>query len=402
MIFFPKLSRVGRFERLVNMKCTILNRNVPPIAGMTGIPANELAEFLKDAGIEVHIITVCRRCKGEEGISSENYGTVYKLKNIYNGKNKILRLFSSLIEGWKMARKAAALNYGPLISMTDPPLLNFWVSRLAKKRAIPWIYWSLDLYPQAFVAGKLIKENNPVYKYIKWQLQKSPPNALIALGENQAKFVQKGYDNLIKTVLLPCGIVQSQNTSDVPQWAKKDGKIIFGYIGNIGEAHDNNFVREFIAKIDATKHRFILVAYGSKSKSVLDYAAGREGVFIFDSMPREYLKFIDVHLVSLLPNWDHICVPSKAVSAVCEGSGIYICGTSSNDNWTLLKDAAWRIDPDCDFSEIIGEFLDNLTIDEVDLIRKDAQKISNRLLELKNQAFAEIAEVVKLLQNTKT
>lgn len=385
----------------LSMKCTLLNRNIPPIPGITGSSANELAEHLEKAGIEVHVITVCGSYQGGGTISSDNYGTVYELKHLYNGKNKILRLFSSLIEGWKMARKAAALDHAPLISMTDPPLLNFWVSRLAKRKSIPWIYWSMDLYPQAFVASKLVKKSNLGYKYIKRQLQKSPPDALIALGEKQAEFLQKDYGDSMKTILLPCGITRSQAKSDIPQWAERDGKIIFGYVGNIGEAHDNNFVKEFIAKIDAAKHRFILVAYGSKSKSVLDFAAGRDGVIIFDSMPREHLKFIDVHLVTLLPDWDHICVPSKAVSAVCEGSGVYICGSLSNDNWALLKDAAWRVDPAGNFSEAIDKFLNDLTIDEVNSIRKEAQKISNRLFEQKIQAFAEIEKVVKSLQNTK-
>ena len=385
----------------LSMKCTILNRNIPPIPGITGNSANELAEYLEKTGIEVHIITVCGNYQGGGTISSSNYGTVHELKHLYNGKNKILRLFSSLIEGWKMARKASALDHASLISMTDPPLLNFWVSRLAKRKSIPWIYWSMDLYPQAFVAGKLVKESNPFYKYIKRQLQKSPPDALIALGENQAKFLQKDYGDSIRTILLPCGITQSQTTSDTPQWAERDGKIIFGYVGNIGEAHDDKFVKEFIAKIDATKHRFMLVAYGSKSKSVLDYAAGREGVIILNSMPREHLKFIDVHLVTLLPDWDHICVPSKAVSAVCEGAGVYICGSSSNDNWALLKDAAWRVDTDTNFSETIDEFLDNLTMDKVNSIRNEARKVSKKLSELKIQAFKEIEEVVKSLHNAK-
>ena len=376
------------------MQCTLLNRNYPPAPGITGQSANELAGYLEKAGIEVHVITTGGDYSGGGAMDTEIHGSVHRLKHVYNGKNKFLRLLSSLFEGWKMARKAAKLNKGPLISMTDPPLLNFWVSRLAKRKSIPWIYWSMDLYPEAFVAGGLVKSNNWVYKYVKRQLKTSSPNRLIALGNHQAQFIQKDYSEPIETIVLPCGISKSPEQSSIPKWAEKDGRILFGYIGNIGEAHDARFVKSFITNIDPTRHRFILVAYGSQSRSVLEYAKWREGVVVLNNLPREYLTLIDVHLVSLRSEWNHICVPSKAVSAVCEGASIYICCSALNDNWALLKDAGWRVDADANFTTIISTFLDQLTLDAIDLKRSKARALSKKLQLLKDRAFTEIAESV--------
>lgn len=381
------------------MKCTILNRNYPPNSGITGNSANELAGYLESAGVEVHIVTVGGNYQGGGAMDDEIHGTVHQLKALYNGKNKFFRLLSSLIEGWKMARKAAWLRQGPLISMTDPPLLNFWVSRLAKKNSIPWIYWSMDLYPEAFVASNLVTTNNPFYKYIKQQLLQAPPSRLIALGPNQSKFIQQDYRNSLESICLPCGITKSVEPGSIPDWAEQDGKMVLGYVGNVGEAHDDQFIRAVIDGVNPEKQRFVLVAYGSKSQSVLDYARGREWVIVLDRVEREHLQLIDVHVVTLLPEWDHVCVPSKAVSAVCEGASVFICCSELNDNWALLKDAAWRIDVDSDLPDGVGQFLDELTLDEVNLKRGKAKVVSRELLQLKGEAFEQIVLAVKFLQN---
>lgn len=378
------------------MRCTILNRNYPPGPGITGNSANELAGYLTSAGCEVHVVTVSGDYGGGGSMDINVHGTVHALKAIYNGKNKLLRLFSSLVEGWKMARKAASLNQGPLISMTDPPLLNFWVARAAKKKSIPWIYWSMDLYPEAFVASGLVTINNSFYKYIKQQLLQASPSRLIALGPNQSKFIQQDYRDSLEAICLPCGITKSIDPGITPDWAERDGKVVLGYVGNVGEAHDDKFIKAVIDGLNPEKHRFVLVAYGSKSQSVLDYARGREGVIVLHRVEREHLQLIDVHLVTLLPEWDHVCVPSKAVSAVCEGASVLICCSDLNDNWALLKDAAWRID--ANLPNDVGEFIDALTLDAVKLKRGRAKVVSQELLQLKGEAFEQIVSAVKSLQ----
>lgn len=384
------------------MKCTILNRNYPPGSGITGNSANELAVYLEQSGIEVHVVTVGGDYQGGGAMNAKIHGTVHALGHLYNGKNKLLRLFSSLFEGWKMARKAVSIGCGPIICMTDPPLLNYWVSRQAKRRSIPWIYWSMDLYPEAFCAGGLVNDRNPLYRFLKRRLLHAPPNALIALGPNQAELIQGEYSEAIETVILPCGIMQSQETSTFPDWAVSDGKIVIGYAGNIGEAHSDTFIKSVIDAIDPAKHRFVLSAYGSKAQAILEYAQGREGITVVHNVAREHLQLIDVHVVTLLPGWDHVCVPSKAVSAVCEGAAVFICCTKLNDNWALLHKAAWRVDVDCDLPRVVSEFITKLTSDDVKKARENALQVSTKLLQLKERAFEEISQYVKLLQHAAT
>ena len=79
---------------------------------------------------------------------------------------------------------------------------------------------------------------------------------------------------------------------------------------------------------------------------------------------------IDIHLVTLLQKWDHVCVPSKAISAVSQGSAILFESSELNDNWQLLKDAGWRINFN-DF-KAVSKFMSNVTKDLI-LIKKRMQ-----------------------------
>ena len=109
---------------------------------------------------------------------------------------------------------------------------------------------------------------------------------------------------------------------------------------------------------------------------------------------KEELLNIDIHLVSLKKEWNHICVPSKAVTAVCTGATILYCGTADNDNWYYLKDAGWLIDITGNIQEQVSVFLKKLT-KESEMEKKQAAKaISKKLNELKLHSFNEIASLL--------
>src|SRR5690606_5416821 len=160
------------------MRCVLLNRNYPPGKGITGQSANELAGFLRDNGVDVHVITPGGAYAGG-GCEVEAVGTVHRIPKVYDGKKKLLRLMSSLIEGYRMVKEAERLNISPWICMTDPPLLNFWAARCARRTKRLWAYWTMDLYPEAFVAAGLCRTSNFLYRYVKRVVEKYRANFLI-------------------------------------------------------------------------------------------------------------------------------------------------------------------------------------------------------------------------------
>lgn len=220
-------------------------------------------------------------------------------------------------------------------------------------------------------------------------ISKGIPNLIIALGNEQENYIKKIFNKKIHTILLPCGILKNDNETIS---FKKDNneKISFCYAGNIGEAHDENFLKKFIDNLDPNKHILTLSLYGSKSKSIIKYCRGKIGINIKEFIEKEDLNSIDIHIVSLKKEWDHICVPSKAVSAVCGGSAILFNCSDKNDNWKLLKDAGWRIRPDNHISLQIQKFMKNLSIEDINFKKKNALQISKKLNSIKTESFSKI------------
>ena len=372
------------------MKCIILNKNYPPNSGITGYSASLLARYLVDRGVDVTVVTTDAEYGGVKESSNSDRVRVITVRAIYQGKNKYLRLFASLYEGYKLTKQASKLNTATWICMTDPPLLNLWVGLMAKKLQLPWAYWTMDLYPDAFYAAGLVKKTNFIYKILTHLIKKNKPDFIISLGLQQANYLINEYEYSCPIVLLPCGIAKNKKDELPPKWANGNYEILFGYAGNIGEAHNANFLIEVIRKINYKKNGFVLSLYGSHAKFVIDKVKDIEGLIIVESIPQSQLCFIDIHLASLIPKWDHICVPSKAITSICQGGSLLYFGSENNDNWCLLGDCGWRIDPDCDLEKQVVLFMDNLNVDELARKKKLSELKAIELTEMEVSAYKEI------------
>ncbi len=374
---------MGKERKLV----TIVNKNYPPGPGITGESANELAGWLLQNGVTVNIVHSDGKYDGGAATTTPN-GKTFLVKSLYDGKRKFIRLFSSFVEGFLLIRRAKKIgSKGLIVVMTDPPFLILWASLLLEKNK--WAYWSMDLYPEAFAAGKLVSERGFLYKQFKRILRKNPPNYIIALGEFQLQHILKGYGREIKAAILPCGVSKSLSAETEPDWKKTD-RILLGYCGNIGEAHSADFLVELINSFDDQKFSLLVSVYGAKASIVKDAAIKRQGVIVKDRLQRSELSFIDIHLVSLLPEWNNVCVPSKAVSAVCEGGTIIFCGNTENDNWRYLKDAGWLVEFSPSLSANIQQVLLGISNDVIDRKKKAAEAVSQTMHGLKEKAFWDI------------
>lgn len=379
---------------------TIINRNYPPGNGITGESANHLAKHLiQYHNIEVNIVHVDGKYPGGNNTKIA-HGKISKVNSIYNGKHKILRLIGSFIESYRLIRKAKSLESDFNIVMTDPPFLNFWSAKIFKQNQ-HWIAWNMDLFPEAFAASNLSKKTNVFYKYIDKTLRKNKPIANISLGILQQEFVNKKYalTDSTKSFIIPCGITTVKEEKEKPQWYNDDSKIYFGYCGNLGEAHSVEFVSTLIQQLDPEKHKFILSVYGTKSRQLLDKVSNHKVVTIVDFVYKKDLPFIDIHLVSLTPNWNHVCVPSKAVSAVCSGSTFLYSGSKDCDNWNMLNKAGWFIDLENNLKNQINNFLQNLTDSEIKEKKNHAIEISSKLNNELIIAYDKLAKFIKSKNN---
>jgi len=383
-----------------SIKVAIVNRFFPPNHSITGESAFELANYLESTSdkIEVQAFSIKSTYKGDGASSKQSNKHVY-LSSFYHGNKKIFRLIANLYEGYSLINKALRSNADIIICMTDPPLLNFWASILIKNKK-PWMLWSMDVYPDAFISAKLVGHKNKIYNYIGNKIRRYRPSHLIALGDVQKNYLTSNYlQSEIKSFILPCGIHDVAKNIEVPFWYNAS-KISFAYAGNLGEAHSDRFLKNLIEMLDPKKHQIIVSLYGSKSDHILKMINDMEHVVKVDRLSKEDFNYVDVHLVSLLPEWTNVCVPSKAVSAICSEAAILFNGVKSSDTYKMFESASWFI-PYSDSEEeeriSISRFINKLTRDEIDEKQIQAKQIKNTLSKEKLITFNQIKqEILKI------
>jgi len=377
-----------------NSAITIVNRHYPPNPGITGESAWDLATYLiEQHGIEVIVVHIDRTYDGG-GQVRQPVGETHAVKTIYEGKNGALRILAGLWDGFMLIRKALRVGRGPLLIMTSPPMLPFWASLLLRKKTY-WL-WSMDLFPEGFAAEGKVSPQNPVYRWVIRQTYHHAPRRLLALGPEQARHLLAQYHQPIPTIILPCGVLMHQpHDPNRPNWRADDGLMYLGYAGNVGQAHSAEFLKSVIINLDPTRFRLVLALYGTKADDVWAAANGRAGIIRLPSIPRSQLGYLDVQLVSLLPAWTHIAVPSKAMSAVGAGSPILFCGDPNSDSYVLLQDTALLIDARQPIDPQVKAALERLSPDWIQQHRQVADTVANDLRKMVSRAYDEIARHIK-------
>ncbi len=374
---------------------TIVNRHYPPNPGVTGESAWDLGKYLIEKhGIQVQIIHVLRNDDGGGAVRTP-IGKIISIPTLYKGKNKTLKSLAGSLDGIFLILKTIFAKRGPVICMTSPPLLPFWASLFFGLFRTKWFLWSMDLFPEAFVATGKMKRNSLLYKIILKITYGNIPELLIALGPKQAEHIKINYTKQPPVTVLPCGVFTNYEKDPmIPEWKKETNKIHFGYCGNLGAPHSEQFLKVFIDTFNRDSQHLILAVYGPKSADLLAYAEGKSGITIVKNVPRNQLHFIDVHLVSLLPEFNHTAVPSKGISSVCTGGTVLFYGNKEADTWHMLQKASWLIDATLNLNNQLEAFVKTISPEMVAFKKTEATLLAQELHSQEIKAYEEIADYI--------
>lgn len=343
----------------------VVNQYYPPDKASTGWLAKELVEALRIALPDWRIRVIATDATYRGGVDAGNVDDetdIVRLPSGSNLDNKLQRLIGSMQEGRHLA-EVATRDADVVISMTNPPLVNYWMGRYAKNRNRRWVEWTLDLFPEAFVSANLVSDKNPIYRYFLNHYGRHFPDFNLFLGPMQRDFVFQSHRKSGANAILTCGIKQ-YDRSDEPQWRRDHSdKIVLGYIGNMGEAHSAKSLIRLVHAADPDRYRFLFSMYGAKVDQLREAVKGHPAVIWTEGIPDGELPWLDAQIVSLLPEWTHVCVPSKAVSAICAGNPMVYIGIEQADIWQFFKDAGWLVREDeamidADIERVLAELSD--------------------------------------------
>jgi glycosyltransferase involved in cell wall biosynthesis len=378
-------------------KIAVVNRYYPPSPASTGDLAHELVHQLQDEmpGYEIFVVTTDAPYKGGWREELNITEQVIKSHVFYTGENSILRFVAGFLEGRAMA-KIAFREADAVISMTNPPLVNYWMGKFARITAKKYVEWTLDVFPVAFAKADYVSEMSLFYRYFQKKVGKYAPDFNLFLGEGQREFVHRTFEYQNEYAILPCGIKQTP-TGPVPAWKSNLGdKTVLGYVGNLGEAHSPDHLIELVKAADPSKFQFVFCMYGAKVDAVREELGNHKNISWVENIPDSDLTHMDVHIVSLLPEWTHISVPSKAVSAICMGKPILLLGDGDADNWRMFHDAGWRADVRTMNAEKIRAVLDEIRVEGALKSKIDAAlRITSELQQLQGQTIKDLAAYLR-------
>lgn len=348
----------------------------------------------KDPELDIHIVTSASNYKTniklrefDERVLSRT--TIHHIKNpAADFDSKFLKLLFGIVEGFRLVKYAKKLNIESVITLTNPALIIFWALRLLKDRKL--IYWSFDLYPDAFVADGLVKETNPIYRWVERMTYKRSPYGILALGDQQFGYLADKFgDRTIRKFLLPCGIHSVRKSKETPIWYHPE-KINLAYIGNIGKAHSVEFLKNAVKSASQKESiHLILSIYGFHAEEIRRFIDDQQinNITITQSVKQSEMAYVDVHLVSLNHSWTHISVPSKAVSAVCSGGAIVFNGSKESDVWQMFIESSSYVTTELDS---IDKVLGALTVESVQKQRVVSAETAKQLLATEKETVEEL------------
>ncbi len=306
---------------------------------------------------------------------------VVSRENKYHQKTQssnITKLIDSVSTSYTLIKKARRLRADYHIIMSDPGFNNLFAALLLDPHRTA--LWSMDIYPSAFVAKGLLKKNSSWLKLYRNIIRRKSPSWLISLGPQQTSYLREQYyTENTQFIEVPIGLKDiniNKQIKSIPNWYN-ERYIYFAYIGNMGEAHDVEFLNKWIEQMDAEKQRIVIRASGAK-KYLINTSDMTKVICPDEHIPYDDMKYIDAQIVSLLPKWTHVCVPSKALTAVEIGNTIVYCGDKSSDTWQYVKDCSWYVDPNYSAKDI-SKVMSEITKENVSIKKQKTQSLRDAL-----------------------
>ena len=385
-----------------NKELVIITKYFAPVNVVDSNSVYDLCQklLLIDSSLKIHIVTTAINYKSNVKLRDFDNSIISKLSihrvelTAIFGQFGFLRVLNDAVTGILLTLKARRLKVNTIISLSNPPLVNTWCSLLLWKRK--YVYWSFDLFPEALFASNLVNPRGLIGRCLSWLTYSKAPKAIISLGPKQYQYLISCYSNRnIEEIILPCGIHDCAPSNSIPEWFTAE-KIVLGYIGNLGKAHSKEFLINVIKEISKRSELLLILSiYGDSTKEILTTINENNffaNIKVVDFVRQNELVYIDVHLVSLLDNWTHVSVPSKAVSAVSSKSALWFNGSVECDTFNLFQNCSYHSKAD---SKSVSEVLNSISRLDLIVKKQSAKKISEELFTFERQSVEQILRLTE-------
>jgi glycosyltransferase involved in cell wall biosynthesis len=330
-----------------------VNRFFHPDFAPTGMHAADVAFDLAAAGREVHAVTGrLAYHDGGPGYAAREEVRGVRIRRVWTtrfGRGSLLGRAADYLTFYVSAFfvLARTLHRGDIVvAKTDPPLISVVAALAAWLRGARLVNWLQDVFPETAARAGVWLLAGPLGALLgalrDWSLRRAAVN--VVLGERMAAEVAR---------LAPGARVRV-----VPNWADGaavrpippeasvlrrewglEGRFIAGYSGNLGRVHDCETLLA-AARLLLGEPEVVFAVVGGGHRLPHVRAAGLANVavrgYVAEERLGESLAAFDVHLVSLLPEFEGLVVPSKFYAAMAAGRAVIFVGDREGEIARLL------------------------------------------------------------------
>jgi colanic acid biosynthesis glycosyl transferase WcaI len=295
---------------------------------------------------------------GEERIEDpRQYGVVIKKARRFLGgdvrKGKILR---------QLCFCAAALPQllfgrrpGVIVAQTNPPIAVVLLALVAMLRRRPLIVIAQDIYPEVLFAHGMLNPRTrgarALTAVFRWAYRQA--SAVVSLGPRMTqRLIEKGVanDRICRISNWSTGetaIVRGDENALLTEWRLSE-KFVLLYSGNFGAAHDcDTLMRGFARARELVPGlRLVIIGTGTRiaeARLLADVLELEECVTFKPFVPFALLPhtfgIADLGVVTLLPGFDGLVVPSKLLANMARAIPTLYIGPEGSDVDVYIRES---------------------------------------------------------------
>ena len=238
-----------------------------------------------------------------------------------------------------------------VLCMTDPPIVGDLGLLIARRRRIPLLVISEDVFPE--IATELGRLTNPLVvgplrALVGFYLRRA--DTVVAIGERmRERLIAKGAPPE-RVIVIPNWVDSSTITPQPKEneWSRSaglDSRFVVMHSGNVGHAQNLD------ALIVATTHlrdldglAVPIIGFGARSRELeeLTKQLGADRVRFLEYQPRECLSeslsAADIHYVGLAPGLSGYVVPSRLYGILSAGRPVIVAADEDSETAGLVAE----------------------------------------------------------------
>lgn len=246
-----------------------------------------------------------------------------------------------------------------IVAQTNPPLGIVLLALVAALRRCPLIIIAQDLYPEVMLAHGMLNKRTPLARGLSavfgWAYRRA--SAVVSLGPRMTeRLIEKGVssDRICRISNWSTGDTSMIRGDDNPlltEWRLRETFVLV-YSGNFGAAHDcETMLRGFArARELAPELRLVIIGRGTRigeARRWVDLLGLAECVTFKSFVPFALLPqtfgIADLGVVTLLPGFDGLVVPSKALANMARAIPTLYVGPEGSDVDVYVRESGGGI-----------------------------------------------------------